>query len=40
VDGKIVTSRGAGTALDFGLMLIDRLISPEKAAEVGRSICA
>jgi protein deglycase len=39
-DGRLVTSRGAGTALDFGLLLVDRLISAEKAAEVARSICA
>jgi len=39
VDGRIITSRGAGTALEFGLVLIEKLVSPEKAAEVGRSIC-
>lgn len=39
-DGRIVTSRGAGTSIDFGLALIARLFSPEKAAEVSRSICA
>jgi len=40
VDGKLLTSRGAGTALDFGLLLVEKLFSSEKAAEVGRSICA
>ncbi len=40
VDGKILTSRGAGTALDFGLLLIERLFSAEKAQEISRSICA
>jgi protein deglycase len=40
VDGKLITSRGAGTALDFGLKLIEVLISPEKAAEVAKAICA
>jgi protein deglycase len=40
VDGRILTSRGAGTALDFGLLLVEKLFSPEKAAEIGRSICA
>lgn len=40
VDGKMITSRGAGTALDFGLTLIERLFTPEKAAEIGRSVCA
>lgn len=39
VDGRIITSRGAGTALEFGLVLIEKLVSPEKVAEVGRSIC-
>lgn len=39
-DGHVVTSRGAGTALDFGLMLIEKLFSPAKAAEVAQSICA
>jgi protein deglycase len=40
VDGNIITSRGAGTALDFGLMLIEKVISPEKRAEVSGAICA
>ena len=39
-DGNIVTSRGAGTAMDFGLFLIERLFSAERSAEIGRSICA
>jgi 4-methyl-5(b-hydroxyethyl)-thiazole monophosphate biosynthesis len=39
-DGKILTSRGAGTAIDFGLFLIEKLFSPERSAEIGRSICA
>jgi 4-methyl-5(b-hydroxyethyl)-thiazole monophosphate biosynthesis len=40
VDGRLITSRGAGTALDFGLMLIDKLFSAEKSREVAESICA
>lgn len=40
VDGTIVTSRGAGTALEFGLQLVSKLFSPERSAEIGRSICA
>jgi 4-methyl-5(b-hydroxyethyl)-thiazole monophosphate biosynthesis len=40
VDGRLITSRGAGTALDFGLMVVEKLLSAEKAAEVARSICA
>jgi protein deglycase len=40
IDGKLITSRGAGTALDFGLALIEHLVSPAKAREVAGSICA
>ncbi|MBK9990061.1 MAG: DJ-1/PfpI family protein [Verrucomicrobia bacterium] len=40
VDGKIVTSRGAGTSVDFGLMLVEKLFSPEKAREIATAICA
>lgn len=40
VDGSLLTSRGAGTALDFGLLLVEKLFSPEKAGEIARSICA
>lgn len=40
VDGRIITSRGAGTALDFGLKLVELLVSPEKSAEVAKAICA
>jgi protein deglycase len=39
-DGNILTSRGAGTALDFGLLLVEKLMSADKASEVARSICA
>jgi 4-methyl-5(b-hydroxyethyl)-thiazole monophosphate biosynthesis len=40
VDGHLITSRGAGTSLDFGLSIVEALFSREKAAEVARSICA
>ena len=40
VDGRLITSRGAGTALDFGLMLVERLFTLEKSRELARSICA
>ncbi|HEU5079369.1 MAG TPA: DJ-1 family glyoxalase III [Opitutaceae bacterium] len=40
VDGNIITSRGAGTALDFGSVLVEKLFSAEKAAEVRAAICA
>lgn len=39
-DGLVITSRGAGTALDFGLALVRRLFGDEKAAEVSRAIMA
>jgi 4-methyl-5(b-hydroxyethyl)-thiazole monophosphate biosynthesis len=38
-DGRLITSRGAGTSADFGLHLAGCLTAPEKAAEVARSIC-
>lgn len=39
-DGNLLTSRGAGTAIDFGLLLVETLFSAEKAREVAHSICA
>jgi len=39
-DGRVLTSRGAGTAVDFGLFLVSKLFSPERSAEIGRSISA
>lgn len=38
-DGRITTSRGAGTAVEFGLHLVRLLVSPEKAAEISKAIC-
>lgn len=32
VDGRFVTARGAGAALEFGLQLVSELCSPDKAA--------
>jgi 4-methyl-5(b-hydroxyethyl)-thiazole monophosphate biosynthesis len=40
VDGKLITSRGAGTALDFGLQITEKLFSAEVAREISRSVCA
>ena len=40
VDGLLVTSRGAGTALDFGLALVEKLFSTEKSLEIAHSVCA
>lgn len=39
-DGLIMTSRGAGTALEFGLALVDRLFGEAKEEEIARSIMA
>ncbi|KAF0095127.1 MAG: 4-methyl-5(b-hydroxyethyl)-thiazole monophosphate biosynthesi [Puniceicoccaceae bacterium 5H] len=39
VDGKLITSQGAGTATRFGLALISALYGEEKANEVAASIC-
>jgi len=39
VDGKFVTSRGAGTATEFGLALIEQLLGTAKSAEIAESIC-
>lgn len=39
-DGRLTTSRGAGTALDFGLHLVALLTSPAKAGEISKAICA
>lgn len=38
VDGGIITSRGPGTAMDFALTLIERLLGAEKRAEVERGL--
>lgn len=40
VDGKLITSRGAGTAIDFGLTLVGQLFSTAKANEIAAAICA
>jgi 4-methyl-5(b-hydroxyethyl)-thiazole monophosphate biosynthesis len=39
-DGLIITSRGAGTALEFGLALVDRLYGQAKEDEIVRAIMA
>jgi len=33
-DGNILTSRGAGTALTFGLAIVERLVNKEKALKI------
>jgi len=39
-DGRLLTGRGAGTAIDFGLALVAHLFSPAKSAEVAAAISA
>jgi 4-methyl-5(b-hydroxyethyl)-thiazole monophosphate biosynthesis len=38
VDGRLITSRGAGTALAFGLEVVARVVSPAQAAAVRTAI--
>lgn len=38
-DGNVITSRGAGTAVDFGLHLVSVLVSPAQSAEISKAIC-
>lgn len=38
VDGNIITGRGAGTAIDFALKIIEQLMGLEKAKEIAESI--
>ena len=40
LDDRILTSRGAGTALDFGLAMVALLVGQDKADEIAHSICA
>lgn len=39
-DGILITSRGAGTALDFAFALVRRLFGDEKVKEIAKSIMA
>jgi len=38
VDGNLITGRGAGTAIDFGLAILGHVVSEETAAKVRQSI--
>ncbi len=38
VDGQFITSRGMGTSLEFGLKLIEILVSEEKAQEIANQV--
>lgn len=38
-DERVLTSRGTGTAIDFGLLLVEKLFSVEKPREIAAAIC-
>lgn len=38
--GKVITSRGPGTALEFSLAIVEELCGAEKAKDVGRAMIA
>jgi protein deglycase len=40
VDGTLITSRGAGTALEFALTLVEQLYGPARRAEVAQGMVA
>jgi 4-methyl-5(b-hydroxyethyl)-thiazole monophosphate biosynthesis len=40
VDGPVVTSQAAGTAMEFAFKLVEILCGSEKAAEVNRGVLA
>ena len=40
VDGRLITSRGPGTALEFSLALVSELVSPERARELAQGMLA
>jgi len=39
-DGRVITSRGAGTAIEFGLEVVSALFGQVTSQSVGTSICA
>ncbi|PXV89105.1 4-methyl-5(b-hydroxyethyl)-thiazole monophosphate biosynthesis [Lachnotalea glycerini] len=39
VDGNIITGKAMGTAIDFGLAIIEKLINQETANKIKASIC-
>ncbi len=38
IDGNIITAKGAGVSVDFGLAIVSALVSPEKATELGEKM--
>ncbi len=39
-DGQIITSRGAGTALEFSLEIVSQLVGPEAAKKIAQAVLA
>lgn len=39
IDGNIITSKGMGTAIDFGLAIIEVILNKETAQKIQSSIC-
>jgi 4-methyl-5(b-hydroxyethyl)-thiazole monophosphate biosynthesis len=40
IDGRLITSRSPGTALEFALVLVERLVGPDESRRVGRDVLA
>ena len=40
IDGSVITSRAAGTAMEFAFALVEQLCGPEKAAEINQGVLA
>jgi 4-methyl-5(b-hydroxyethyl)-thiazole monophosphate biosynthesis len=40
IDGKLVTSRGPGTAMEFAMALVEILMGPQKVNEVNQGVLA
>jgi len=40
VDGKLITSQGPGTAMEFAMKLVEILIGKEKVEEVNNEVLA
>jgi len=40
VDGQLITSQGAGTAVEFGLAIVAKLLGSDQSQEIRNAICA
>ena len=40
IDGRLITSRSPGTALEFALVLVERLVGPDESRRIGRDVLA